>query len=146
MKISPRIIVLCCENDAYPPSICCPSAHEDRSAVRLTELRCLGFGSTWSGCRRLLARYRRNHDARMQVRRQLPVPHGKGKRAANYRLSKAKRHSTSCTRSRKGRVGTDCYRRLRQLPKIITDFVDRIKEIGPNPFKVSRRDRLWLNR
>ena len=133
----PRIIVLCCENDAYPAIDTTALQHmKIDPAVRFIQLRCLGsinlvwvadaFSRGIDGILMLGCKYGDNYQCHM----------AKGSELANYRLSKVK-ETLDKLQLEAERVGLiqlaiDDYG---NLPKIITDFVDRIKEIGPNPFK-----------
>ena len=133
----PRIIVLCCENDAYPAIDTVALQHmKIDPAVRFIQLRCLGsvnlvwiadaFSRGIDGIMMLGCKYGDNYQCHMV----------KGSELANYRLSKVKEtlDKLQLEAERVGlvQIAIDDYG---NLPKIITDFVDRIKEIGPNPFK-----------
>ena len=133
----PRIIVLCCENDAYPAIDTVALQHmKIDPAVRFIQLRCLGsvnlvwiadaFSRGIDGIMMLGCKYGDNYQCHMV----------KGSELANYRLSKVKEtlDKLQLEAERVGlvQIAIDDYG---NLPKIITDFVDRVKEIGPNPFK-----------
>ena len=133
----PRIIVLCCENDAYPAIDTVALQHMKLDpAVRFIQLRCLGsvnlvwiadaFSRGIDGIMMLGCKYGDNYQCHMV----------KGSELANYRLSKVKEtlDKLQLEAERVGlvQIAIDDYG---NLPKIITDFVDRVKEIGPNPFK-----------
>jgi len=112
----PRIIVLCCENDAYPAIDTVALQHmKIDPAVRFIQLRCLGsvnlvwiadaFSRGIDGIMMLGCKYGDNYQCHMV----------KGSELANYRLRRSRDTRQAAARSRKGRVGTDCYRRLRQF-------------------------------
>ena len=133
----PRLIVLCCENDAYPAIDTAALQHAKiDSAARIIQLRCLGsvnlvwiadaFSRGIDGILMLGCKYGDNYQCHM----------AKGSELANYRLSKVK-ETLDKLQLEADRVGLvqlaiDEYG---NLPQIITDFVDRLKAIGPNPFK-----------
>ncbi|HTZ17717.1 MAG TPA: hydrogenase iron-sulfur subunit [Dissulfurispiraceae bacterium] len=133
----PRIILLCCENDAYPAIDTVALQHgKIDPAVRIIQLRCMGavnlvwiadaFSRGIDGIMMLGCKYGDNYQCHM----------AKGSELANYRLSKVK-ETLDKLQLEAERVGftqlaIDDYA---NIPKLITDFVDRVKEIGPNPFK-----------
>ena len=133
----PRIIVLCCENDAYPAIDTLASKHlKIDPAVRFIQLRCLGstnlvwladaFSRGVDGMMLLGCKYGDNYQCHF----------AKGSELANYRLGKVQetldRLQLEAERVGMFQIAIDEYDKL---PQIITDFVDRVKEIGPNPFK-----------
>ena len=133
----PRIIVLCCENDAYPAIDTLASKHlKIDTAVRFIQLRCLGstnlvwladaFSRGVDGMMLLGCKYGDNYQCHF----------AKGSELANYRLGKVQetldRLQLEAERVGMFQIAIDEYDKL---PQIITDFVDRVKEIGPNPFK-----------
>lgn len=133
----PRIIVLCCENDAYPAIDTLASKHlKIDAAVRFIQLRCLGstnlvwladaFSRGVDGMMLLGCKYGDNYQCHF----------AKGSELANYRLGKVQetldRLQLEAERVGMFQIAIDEYDKL---PQIITDFVDRVKEIGPNPFK-----------
>ncbi|HMK56837.1 MAG TPA: hydrogenase iron-sulfur subunit [Dissulfurispiraceae bacterium] len=133
----PRIMVLCCENDAYPAIDTSALQHmKIDPAVRIIQLRCMGavnlvwiadaFSRGIDGILMLGCKYGDNYQCHM----------AKGSELANYRLSKVK-ETLDKLQLEADRVGLvqlaiDDYG---NLPQIITDFVDKVKAVGPNPFK-----------
>ncbi|HEX8947640.1 MAG TPA: FAD-dependent oxidoreductase [Dissulfurispiraceae bacterium] len=134
---SPRIIVLACENDAYPAidTAALKRAKLD-SAVRFIQLRCLGstnlvwiadaFSRGIDGMLLLGCKYGENYQCHF----------AKGSELANYRLGKVQetldRLQLEAERVGMLQIAIDEYDKV---PQLITEFVDRVKEIGPNPFK-----------
>ncbi|MCX8027777.1 MAG: FAD-dependent oxidoreductase [Thermodesulfovibrionales bacterium] len=134
---NPRLIVLVCENDAYPAldSAAFAKIKIDR-AVRFVQLRCLGSTNlVWiadalsrgvDGMLLLGCKYGENYQCHF----------AKGSELANYRLGKVQetlgRLQLEAERVQMVQLAIDEYN---QVPKIISDFVERVKEIGPNPFK-----------
>lgn len=133
----PRIIVLACENDAYPAIDTAALNHvKIDAAVRIIQLRCLGSTNlVWiadalsrgvDGMLLLGCKYGENYQCHF----------AKGSELANYRLGKVQetlgRLQLEAERVGLLQVAIDEYDKL---PQMITDFVDRVKEIGPNPFK-----------
>lgn len=132
-----RIVVLACENDAYPAL---DSAAIQRSRlnanVRIIPVRCLGstnlvwvtdaFSKGIDGLLLLGCKYGENYQCHFV----------KGSELADYRFSKVKEtldklqlESDRCSLIQ---VAISDYDKL---PAMIDDFVKRIEEIGPNPFK-----------
>ena len=132
-----RIIVLACENDAYPAL---DSAAIKRiklnPKVRIIPVRCLGsmnlvwvtdaFSRGIDGLILLGCKYGENYQCHFV----------KGSELANYRFSKVKetldKLQLESDRCQLVQVAISEYD---QLPEIINKFVERIEEIGPNPFK-----------
>jgi quinone-modifying oxidoreductase subunit QmoB len=133
----PRIIVLACENDAYPAidTAALKKAQID-PAVRIIQLRCLGSTNlVWiadalsrgvDGMLLLGCKYGENYQCHF----------AKGSELANYRLGKVQetlgRLQLESERVGMIQLAIDEYDKI---PAMIKDFVDRVKEIGPNPFK-----------
>ncbi|MEW5745446.1 MAG: FAD-dependent oxidoreductase [Nitrospirota bacterium] len=133
----PRIIVLACENDAYP-AIDTAAFKRERidTAVRIIQLRCLGSTNlVWiadalsrgvDGMLLLGCKFGENYQCHF----------AKGSELANYRLSKVQetlgRLQLESERVQMVQLAIDEYD---NVSKIIGDFVARVKEIGPNPFK-----------
>ncbi len=133
----PRIIVLACENDAYPAIDTTAFQHGKLDpAVRFIQLRCLGSTNlVWiadalsrgvDGMLLLGCKYGENYQCHF----------AKGSELANYRLGKVQetlgRLQLEAERVGMLQVAIDEYDKI---PQMITDFVNRVKEIGPNPFK-----------
>lgn len=132
-----RIISLVCENDAYPAldTIGINRKTIDPS-VRFIPLRCLGgINLVWiadalskgiDGMLLLGCKYGVNYQCHMI----------KGSELANYRFSKVgetlNRLQLESDRVQMLQVAISEYDKL---PDMINEFVERIKEIGPNPFK-----------
>ncbi len=132
-----RIIVLACENDAYPAL---DSAAIKRikinPKVRIIPVRCLGstnlvwvtdaFSRGIDGLMLLGCKYGENYQCHFV----------KGSELANYRFSKVKetldKLQLESDRCQLVQVAINEYDKL---PQMIEDFVSRIEEIGPNPFK-----------
>ena len=132
-----RIIVLACENDAYPAL---DSAAIKRiklnPKIRIIPVRCLGsmnlvwvtdaFSRGIDGLMLLGCKYGENYQCHFV----------KGSELANYRLSKVKetldKLQLESDRCQLAQVAISEYD---QLPEIINKFVERVEEIGPNPFK-----------
>jgi quinone-modifying oxidoreductase subunit QmoB len=133
----PRIIVLACENDAYP-AIDTAALKEAKlsSAIRIIQLRCLGSTNlVWiadalsrgvDGMLLLGCKFGENYQCHF----------AKGSELANYRLGKVQetlgRLQLEAERVQMMQVAIDEYDKI---PTLIKDFVDRVLEIGPNPFK-----------
>lgn len=132
-----RIVVLACENDAYPAL---DSAAVNRSKinpnVRIIPVRCLGstnlvwvsdaFSKGIDGLMLLGCKYGESYQCHFV----------KGSELANYRFSKVKetldKLQLESDRCQLIQVSISEYD---NLPEIINDFVARIEEIGHNPFK-----------
>ncbi|MBI5204275.1 MAG: hydrogenase iron-sulfur subunit [Nitrospirae bacterium] len=132
-----RIIVLACENDAYPAL---DSAAIKRiklnPKVRIIPVRCLGstnlvwvtdaFSRGIDGLMLLGCKYGENYQCHFV----------KGSELANYRFSKVKetldKLQLEADRCQLVQVAISEYDKL---PQMIEDFVARVEEIGPNPFK-----------
>ncbi len=134
----PTIIVLICENDAYP-SIDTVALNRAKinPAVRFIQLRCLGstnlvwvadaFSRGIDGMLLMGCKYGDNYQCHFV----------KGSELANYRLSKVQetldRLMLEADRVQMIQVAIDDYN---NLPSMIDEFVDRVKKIGPNPYRV----------
>ncbi len=133
----PRIIVLACENDAYPAIDTAALKHmKIDPAVRIIQLRCLGSTNlVWiadalsrgvDGMLLLGCKFGENYQCHF----------AKGSELADYRLSKVQetlgRLQLEAERVGLVQVAIDEYD---TVPAIIHNFVERVKEIGPNPFK-----------
>lgn len=132
-----RFIVLACENDAYPAL---DSAGINRkqlnSSVRIVPVRCLGstnlvwvadaFSRGIDGLILLGCKYGENYQCHFV----------KGSELANYRFSKVQetlnKLQLEAERCQLVQISISEYD---TLPDIINDFVKKIEDIGPNPFK-----------
>lgn len=133
----PRIIAVCCENDAYP-AIDTASLHKIKidPAIRFIQLRCLGsmnlvwiadaFSRGVDGMILLGCKFGENYQCHF----------AKGSELANYRLGKVQetldRLQLEADRVKMVQIAIDEYEKI---PEIIEEFVEKVKEIGPNPFK-----------
>jgi len=133
----PRILILACENDAYPAlDMVGLRGGKYNPFVRIIPLRCLGsINLIWiadslskgiDGI--LLLGCVHGHDYQCHM--------AKGSELANYRLSKVQetlnRLVLESTRLRIEQVEISDYHRL---PGIIDEFLETIHEVGPNPYK-----------
>jgi quinone-modifying oxidoreductase subunit QmoB len=133
----PRIIVLACENDAYPAIDTAALKHlKIDPAVRIIQLRCLGstnlvwiadaFSRGIDGMLLLGCKFGENYQCHF----------AKGSELADYRLGKVQetldRLQLESDRVGLIQVAIDEYD---SIPVKIQGFVDKVKEIGPNPFK-----------
>ncbi|MCX8030003.1 MAG: FAD-dependent oxidoreductase [Thermodesulfovibrionales bacterium] len=133
----PRIIVLACENDAYPAiDTIANTKVKLNSAVRFIQVRCLGstnlvwvadaFSRGIDGMLLLGCKYGDNYQCHF----------AKGSELANYRLGKVQetldRLMLEADRVQMMQLAIDEYEKL---PSLIEDFVERVKEIGPNPYR-----------
>jgi quinone-modifying oxidoreductase subunit QmoB len=132
-----RIISLVCENDAYPAldSMALLRKSIDPS-VRFIPLRCLGgmhlvwiadaFSKGIDGFLLIGCKFGENYQCHFV----------KGSELANVRFSKVgetlNKLQLEADRVKMLQVGIDEYHKL---PDMINEFVERVKEIGPNPFK-----------
>lgn len=132
-----RVIVLACENDAYPAL---DSAAIKRIKIspkaRIIPVRCLGstnlvwvsdgFSKGIDGMMLIGCKYGENYQCHFV----------KGSELANYRFSKVKETLDKLQlESERCQLVQVAISEYDTLPKIINDFVERIEEIGPNPFK-----------
>ncbi len=133
----PRLIVLVCENDAYPAlDAAAKSGIKIDKAVRFVQLRCLGSTNlVWiadalskgiDGMLLMGCKYGENYQCHF----------AKGSELANYRLGKVQetlsRLQLESERVQMVQLAIDEFEKV---PQMINDFVERVKEIGPNPFK-----------
>ncbi len=132
-----RIICLVCENDAYP-ALDTLAIHRKSidPSIRFIPLRCLGgMNLVWiadalskgiDGFLLLGCKFGENYQCHFV----------KGSELANYRFSKVgetlDRLQLEAERVTMMQVAIDEYHKL---PEMINQFVERVKEIGPNPFK-----------
>jgi quinone-modifying oxidoreductase subunit QmoB len=133
----PRIIILCCENDAFPAV---ETAALNRlkldPAVRFIQLRCLGsMNLVW-----VADALSKGVDGMLllgcKFGEQYQCHFAKGSELAKYRLGKVQetlnRLQLEADRVQMQEVAIDEYWRV---PQIINEFMDKIRQIGPNPFK-----------
>ncbi|MEW6570361.1 MAG: FAD-dependent oxidoreductase [Nitrospirota bacterium] len=132
-----RIIALVCENDAYP-ALDTLALHRKSidPSIRFIPLRCLGgmnlvwiadaFSKGIDGFLLLGCKFGENYQCHFI----------KGSELANYRFSKVgetlDRLQLESERVTMMQVAIDEYHKL---PEMINQFVERVKEIGHNPFK-----------
>lgn len=133
----PRILIFACENDAYPAldQVGANRASYDAS-VRIVRLRCLGsMNIVW-----IADALSRGIDGVMLLGCKFGEDYQchfiRGSELANRRLENVKdtlqRLQLEPQRIEMAQLGIDeCDR----LPKIIDDFVARVRELGPNPYK-----------
>jgi len=132
-----RVLVLACENDAYPALDSAAIKRMNLSpAVRIIPVRCLGstnlvwvtdaFSTGIDGVLLLGCKYGENYQCHFV----------KGSELANYRFSKVQetlnKLQLEAERCQLMQVSISEYDKL---PQMINDFVARVEEIGPNPFK-----------
>lgn len=132
-----RIVVLACENDAYPAIDSAAINHgKINPNVRIIPVRCLGstnlvwvtdaFSKGIDGLMLLGCKYGENYQCHFV----------KGSELANYRFSKVKetldKLQLESDRCQLVQVAISDYDKL---PDMINEFVERIEEIGHNPFK-----------
>jgi quinone-modifying oxidoreductase subunit QmoB len=132
-----RIIVLACENDAYPAIDSAAIKRQKlNSKVRVIPVRCLGstnlvwvtdaFSKGIDGLMLLGCKYGENYQCHFV----------KGSELANYRFSKVKETLDKLQlESERCQLVQVAISEYDQIPKMINDFVERVEEIGPNPFK-----------
>jgi quinone-modifying oxidoreductase subunit QmoB len=133
----PRILVLACENDAYPAlDMAAMRGRKWSPYVRIIPVRCLGSVNTiWiadamgkgnDGCLLLGCKYGDDYQCHFV----------KGSELCNRRMQNIgetlDRLGIELERVRQEEVAIDDYDRL---PDIIDNFVQEILELGPNPFK-----------
>ncbi len=133
----PRILVLCCENDAYPALDMSGLRRMNYNAwVRVIPLRCLGsLNLVW-----IADSLSKGIDGIML----LGCRHGeqyqchfiKGSELANIRLSKIKETLDRLVlESDRVRFETISITDFDKLPALLDEFAERLGEIGPNPYK-----------
>lgn len=132
-----RIVALACENDAYPAlDTACFNRKKIDPSVRFIPLRCLGgINLVWvadalskgmDGVLLLGCKFGENYQCHFV----------KGSELANYRFGKVgetlNRLQLEAERVQMIQVSISEYDKL---PDMINEFVEKVKEIGPNPFK-----------
>ncbi len=133
----PRILVLACENDAYPAlDMVGIRGGSYNSFVRIIPLRCLGsLNLIWiadalskgiDGVLLLGCKHGEDYQCHM----------AKGSELANYRLAKVSetldRLALESSRIRVEQIEISDYHRI---PAIMEEFLETIQEVGPNPYK-----------
>lgn len=133
----PRILILACENDAYPALDMAALRKKTWSPyVRIIPVRCLGsVNAIWiadamskgnDGCLLLGCKYGDDYQCHFV----------KGSELCNKRMDNIAetlgKLGIETRRVQQMQVAIDEYD---QLPKMIDDFVDDIIKLGPNPFK-----------
>jgi quinone-modifying oxidoreductase, subunit QmoB len=133
----PRILVLCCENDAYPALDMAGLRRMSYNAwVRVIPLRCLGsLNLVWiadslskgiDGIVLLGCRHGENYQCHFV----------KGSELANIRLSKVKETLDRLVlESDRVLFETVAITDYDKLPALLDKFAERLVEIGPNPYK-----------
>ncbi len=133
----PRILVLCCENDAYPALDMTGLRRMSYNAwIRVIPLRCLGsLNLVWiadslskgiDGIMLLGCRHGENYQCHFI----------KGSELANIRLSKVKETLDRLVlESDRVRFETAAITDYEKLPALLDEFAERLVEIGPNPYK-----------
>lgn len=133
----PRILVLCCENDAYPAMDMIGLRKMTYNAwVRVIPVRCLGsLNLVWiadslskgiDGILLLGCRHGDNYQCHFI----------KGSELANIRLSKVKETLDRLVlESDRVRFETVAITDYDKIPSLLDEFAERLVEIGPNPYK-----------
>lgn len=133
----PRILVLACENDAYPAMDMAGQNHIEYSAfVRIVPVRCLGSVNTiW-----LNDALNNGYDGVMLMGCQKGDNYQchfvKGSEMAHYRMSKIgdtlKGMNLDTDRVKTYEVAiTDIHR----IPQLINEYAAMVEKMGPSPFK-----------
>jgi quinone-modifying oxidoreductase subunit QmoB len=132
-----RVLVLACENDAYPAfDLCAMNRMEYSSLIRIIPVRCLGsVNVVWikdalskgvDGVLLIGCKYGDDYQCHFI----------KGSELANVRMDKIgealKSLALEKERVQQIQIAIDEYD---QLPTLIKEFMDTIEEVGPNPFK-----------
>jgi quinone-modifying oxidoreductase subunit QmoB len=132
-----RILCLACENDAYPAlDTLALNRHKIDPSIRFIPMRCLGglnlvwiadaFSKGIDGILLMGCKFGENYQCHFV----------KGSELANYRFSKVgetlNKLQLEADRVKMIQVAIDEYPKL---PEIINEFVEKVKEIGHNPFK-----------
>jgi quinone-modifying oxidoreductase subunit QmoB len=133
----PRILILACENDAYPALDMVGWRRATYNPfVRIISLRCLGsLNLIWiadtlskgiDGILLLGCVHGQDYQCHMI----------KGSELANYRLSKVQETLTRLAlESKRLRIEQIEISDYNRLPGIIDEFLETINEVGPNPYK-----------
>jgi len=133
----PRILVLACENDAYPAlDMAGLRRLQYNPWVRVIPLRCLGsMNIIWiadalskgiDGILLLGCKYGDDYQCHFI----------KGSELANVRMSKIKETLDRLVlESERVRVEEVSITDYHKLPKILDEFAEKLEELGPNPYK-----------
>ncbi len=133
----PRILVFCCENDAYPALDMVGLRKMNYNAwIRVIPLRCLGsLNLVWiadslskgiDGIFLLGCRHGDNYQCHFM----------KGSELADIRLSKVKETLDRLVlESDRVRFETVAITDYGKLPALLDEFAERLVEVGPNPYK-----------
>jgi len=134
----PRVVAFMCENDAYPAlDIAGIKRLTYNSYVRVIPLRCLGsMNIVWiadslakgiDGILMIGCKYGEDYQCHFV----------KGSELANYRMEKVQETLTRM-RLEKERIQVLelAISEFEKLPKIFDDFLDKMEELGPNPYKM----------
>ncbi len=133
----PRVLVFMCENDAYPALDIAGMNHAQYDpSVRIIPLRCLGsMNIVWiadalsggiDGIMLIGCKYGDDYQCHF----------AKGSELANRRLENVKETLTRLQlESERIQVTQLAINEYGKLPVLINDFMDRIREMGPNPYK-----------
>jgi quinone-modifying oxidoreductase subunit QmoB len=132
-----RVIGMVCENDAYP-ALDAAALHKLRlnSCIRFIPLRCLGsFNMVWvsdalsRGVDGIVLLGCKSGD-------DYQCHFAKGSELCEYRLSKLSETLDKLgLESDRVQLYQIAHSDFARLPKLLDDFVARVREIGPNPFK-----------
>jgi len=133
----PRVVCFICENDAYPAVDLAGILRLQYSPfVRFVPLRCLGdVNIVWiadalskgiDGVMLIGCKYGDDYQCHFM----------KGSELANYRMGKIQetltRLALESDRIRVHQLSIDEYH---EIPKLVNDFMAKIEEVGPNPYK-----------
>ncbi len=132
-----RIVAFVCENDAYPAiDAAALNRLKLHPAVRFISVRCLGsFNLVWiadalsrgiDGILIMGCKYGDDYQCHF----------AKGSELANYRMGKLQETlDRLALESERAQFMEVAINDFDKLPKLIDDFVVRVEEIGPNPYK-----------
>jgi quinone-modifying oxidoreductase subunit QmoB len=133
----PRVIVLMCENDAYPAlDMAGAGRHRYDPMFRVIPVRCLGsVNIVWiadalskgiDGVMLVGCKYGQDYQCHFI----------KGSEIANRRLDNLKETLTRLVlEAERVKVVQLAINEYGQLPAILEEFADTIREVGPNPYK-----------
>ena len=133
----PRVVCLICENDAYPAIDNAGIARLQYSPfVRFIPLRCLGdINIVWiadalskgiDGILLIGCKYGDDYQCHFM----------KGSELANYRMGKIQETLDRLVlESERIRVHQLAINEYDQIPTLVSDFMEKIEEVGPNPYK-----------
>ncbi|MEW5723340.1 MAG: FAD-dependent oxidoreductase [Thermodesulfobacteriota bacterium] len=133
----PRVLLLACENDSYPAlDMCGQRGFKYSPYVRIVPLRCLGsINLVW-----IADALSKGYDGVLLF----GCKHGddyqchfiRGSELANIRMSKISETLTRLAlEPERIRVEEIAITDWERIPGIITEFMETIEEVGPNPFK-----------